>query len=238
MLSAPLQILVGAVLPYLAVSVFLVGVSYRLVTWQRLPQPGPLTLFPTKGSGPGALAKEALLFPSLRRGDGLLWSLAWVFHVTLAIAFVGHLRVVSGLADRALGALGIGPGAMLAVSTIAGGTAGVVLLASVAGFAVRRLLLRRVREISGVPDFAALLLLAAVIFSGNLMRWLGSPSELALARSWVASLLTLSPRAPASALLLLHAFFAELLILYIAFSKLMHFGGFFLTFSLTKRTES
>ena len=237
MLSAPLQVLVGAVLPYLAVMAFLAGVTHRLLTWQRLPQPGSLTLFPTKGSGLGPLAKEAMLFPSLRRGDGFLWALAWVFHVTLAVAFVGHLRVVTGLGDRALGALGVGPGAMVAVSTIAGGTAGIVLLATIAGFIARRLLLRRVREISGLPDFAALLLLTAVIFSGNLMRWLGSPSELALARSWVASLLTLSPQAPPSALLLLHAFFAELLILYIAFSKLMHFGGFFFTFSLTKRTD-
>jgi nitrate reductase gamma subunit len=35
---------------------------------------------------------------------------------------------------------------------------------------------------------------------------------------------------------LLHLFCAELLVLYVAFSKLMHFGGFFVTFSLVKRS--
>lgn len=231
------EIVVGAVFSYLALAVFLAGVTHRLVTWRRLPQPAPMTLFPTKGSGLKALAKEMLLFPSLRRGDGSLWTLAWVFHVALAIAFAGHVRVVTSLADRALGSLGIGPGAVAAASTIAGGAAGIVLLVTLAGLTGRRLLLPRVREISSFPDFAALLLLTTVITSGNLMRWLGSPSDLALARAWVASLISLSPQVPSGLLLLLHAFFAELLILYIAFSKLMHFGGFFLTFSLTKRTD-
>jgi nitrate reductase gamma subunit len=237
MTSTGLQFVVAAVLPYLAVLAFLAGVTYRLRTWQRLPQPGPMTLFPTRGSGFVPLAKEALLFPSLHRGDRYLWSLAWAFHVTLAVAFVGHLRIVTGLLDRALGGLGIGPGALGTLSTIAGAAAGLILLLAVAGFIARRLLVRRVREISGVPDFAALLLLTAVVASGNLMRWFGSPSELSQARAWMGALFALAPVVPNSSAVLLHAFFAEVLILYIAFSKLMHFGGFFLTFSLTKRTH-
>jgi len=237
MASTGFQFIVATILPYLAVIAFLAGVTYRLITWQRLPQPGTMTLFPTNGSGFVPLAKEALLFPGLHRGDRLLWSLAWVFHMTLAIAFVGHLRIVTGLGDRALGSVGLGPGAVGMISTVAGGAAGLILLLALAGFIARRLLVRRVREISSVPDFAALLLLTAVITSVNLMRWAGSPVELAEARAWVGSLFALSPAIPTGSVLLLHAFFAELLILYVAFSKLMHFGGFFLTFSLPKRTN-
>ncbi len=212
------------------------GVGYRLATWKRLPQPGTMTLFPTEGGSPMALAKEALLFPSLYRGDRFLWALAWLFHVTLAIAFVGHLRVVTGFFDGALGGLGIGPGALATLSTVAGGAAGLVLLAGLVGFVARRLLVRRVREISAAPDFLALLLLTAVITTGNLMRWAGAADYLPEARAWLHSLISFAPVAPHSANLLLHAFCAELLLFYIAFSKLMHFGGFFLTFSLTKRT--
>jgi len=236
-MSAAIPILIGAILPYVALIGFVAGVVYRLVSWQRLPQPAPMTLYPTQGSGLGPLLREALLLPSLRRGDGSLWKLAWVFHATLAIAFVGHLRVVTQIGDRALAGLGAGPGAIAVLSAGLGGAAGIVLLIAIAGFIARRLLVQRVREISSAPDFAGLLLLTAVIASGNLMRWLGSPSELSLARAWVGSLLTLSPHAPRSVLLLVHAFFAELLILYVACSKLMHFGGFFFTFSLTKRTD-
>lgn len=235
--QAGLPFLVAAVLPYLAAVGFLVGVLYRLAVWRRLPQPGTMTLFPTQGSGPLPLAGEALLFPSLYRGDRLLWTLAWLFHVTLALAFLGHLRIVTALIDRALGRFGVGPAAVGAVSTFAGGVAGIFLLIALAGFLVRRLVVRRVREISTAPDFAALLLLTGVIASGNLMRWSGPPEVLLQARVWFASLLSLAPIVPHSASLLLHAFLAELLLLYIAFSKLMHFGGFFLTFSLTKRTD-
>jgi nitrate reductase gamma subunit len=227
---------VAAVLPYLAVAVFLAGVIYRLAVWKRLPQPGTMTLYPSNGSGAAPLVKEALLFPSLFRGDRFLWTLAWLFHATLAIAFVGHLRVLTALLDQALGGLGIGPATVGALSTIAGGTAGVLLLVALAGFLIRRLVVRRVREISTAPDFLALLLLTAVITSGNLMRWTGAGDHVLEARAWFGSLLSLSPVVPRSGSLLLHAFCAELLILYVAFSKLMHFGGFFLTFALTKRT--
>jgi nitrate reductase gamma subunit len=235
--QAAIEYVVAAVLPYLAVAVFLAGALYRLITWKRLPQPGTMTLFPTSGSGVAPLAKEALFFPSLFRGDRFLWSLAWVFHVTLALAFIGHLRIVTALFDGALGLVGVGPSAVGTMSTFVGGAAGIALLVALVGFLARRLFVRRVREISTTPDFAALLLLTAVITSGNLMRWIGGADELVVARAWFASLLSFAPVAPRSTQLLLHAFCAELLILHIAFSKLMHFGGIFLTFSLTKRTD-
>ena len=228
---------VGGILPYLAIVVFLVGVGYRLWVWQRVPQPSPMTLYPTQGSGLGSLAKEALLFPSLYRGDKTTWVLSWSFHATLALTFFGHLRVVTGLFDRGLRGMGAGTRGIETLSAIAGGAAGIVLGAAVASLLLRRLFVARVREISKVPDFLALLLLLAVITCGNLMRLGGMHFNLAETRTWAASLLTFSPVVPASSAFLLHLFFAELLILYIAFSKLMHFGGFFFTFSLVKRNQ-
>jgi len=229
--------LVAGVLPYVAVMVFLVGVVYRLLTWQRVPQPGLMTLYPTEGSGFASLAKEALLFPSLFRGDRTLWLLAWFFHAALALAFIGHLRVVTGLIDRGLGAFGIGAGGMAMLSAVAGGFAGIVLLATVLLLLGRRLLMARVREISSAPDFVALLLLVAVITTGNLMRLGGSHINLTTTRAWAGSLLALSPTVALPPAVLLHLFCAELLLLYVAFSKLMHFGGFFFTFSLVKRGQ-
>jgi nitrate reductase gamma subunit len=227
---------VGGILPYLAPVVFLIGVGYRLWVWQHVPQPAPMTLYPTKGSSFVSLVKEALFFPSLLRGDKTMWILSWSFHATLALAFVGHLRVVTGLFDRGLGGVGVGAQAMDTLSAIAGGAAGLVLGATVVTLLFRRVFVARVREISKAPDFLALLLLVAVITCGNLMRFGGTPFDLAQTRIWAASLLTLSPVVPASSAFLLHLFCAELLILYLAFSKLMHFGGFFFTFSILKRS--
>jgi len=234
---AAFQFMVAAVLPYPAVVVFVAASLYRLVLWKRLPQPVTMTLFPTGGSGIGPLAREAFFLPSLYRGDRFLWTLAWSFHVTLALALIGHARIATGLLDRALGIAGVGSGAVAALSSLIGGASGFVLLVALAGFLGRRLLVRRVREISTAPDFVALLLLAAVITSGNLMRWFGGPDELVEARAWFASLRSFAPLVPRNAGLLVHVFCAEVLLVYVGFSKLMHFGGFFLTFSLTKRTD-
>jgi nitrate reductase gamma subunit len=229
-------ILVGGILPYLALATFIIGVAYRLLTWQRVKQPALMTLYPTQGSGWRPLVKEALFFPSLFRGDRTLWLFAWSFHVALALAFAGHLRVLTGLMDRGMATIGIGAGGMATLSAVAGGFAGVVLLGTILLLLARRLLVARVREISGVPDFVALLLLVAVITTGDLMRFGTSHVDLAMTRAWALSLLTFSPTAALPAAVLLHLFCAELLVLYVAFSKLMHFGGFFFTFSLVKRS--
>lgn len=229
--------LVGGVLPYLAAIVFVVGVVYRLLTWRRVPQPALMTLYPTQEAGWGALVKEALFFPSLFRGDKTLWIFAWSFHVALALAFIGHLRVATAVIDRGLAAVGLGASGMAMLSAVAGGFAGVVLIATVLLLLGRRLLVARVREISKAPDFLALLLLVAVITTGDLMRFSASHVDLAATRAWAASLLTLSPAVSLPPTFLLHLFFAQLLLLYVAFSKLMHFGGFFFTFSLIKGSQ-
>ena len=227
---------VAGILPYLAAAVFAVGVAHRLLTWRRVPQPALMTLYPTQGSGWRALVKEALFFPSLFRGDKTLWLFAWSFHVALALAFIGHLRVATGAIDRGLALVGISAGGMATLSAIAGGFAGVVLLAALLLMLGRRVFVARVREISKAPDFLALLLLVAVITTGDLMRFGVGHVDLAATRAWAASLFTLSPAVSLPPAVLLHLFCAELLVLHVAFSKLMHFGGFFFTFALVKRS--
>jgi nitrate reductase gamma subunit len=195
-----------------------------------------MTLYPTQGAGWKQLVREALFFPSLFRGDRILWLFSWSFHMALALALAGHLRVVTGLVDCGMAAIGMGPGGTETFAAVAGGFAGMVLLATVLLLLGRRLFVARVREISGIPDFFALLLLMAVITTGDLMRFGPSPVPLAATRTWAGALLTLSPAAALPPAVLLHLFCAELLVLYVAFSKLMHFGGFFFTFSLVKRS--
>jgi nitrate reductase gamma subunit len=228
--------LVGGIVPYLVAAVFMVGVVYRLLVWRRVPQPALMTLYPTGGSGWRALVKEALFFPSLFRGDRSLWLSAWSFHVALALAFIGHLRIATGTIDRGLASLGITAGGMATLSAVAGGFAGLVLLATVLLLLGRRMCVVRVRQISAVPDLLALFLLVAVITTGDLMRFGRHPVDVAATRAWAASLLAFSPVVSLPPAVLLHLGFAELLLLYFSFSKLMHFGGFFFTFSLVKRT--
>ncbi|MBI5501303.1 MAG: respiratory nitrate reductase subunit gamma [Deltaproteobacteria bacterium] len=225
---------VGGVLPYVALPAFLAMFVYRIASWYRTPQPAKMTLFQGQGSTGNGLLSEALFFPSLFRGDRLLWALAWFFHVALALAFLGHFRVFTGLIDRTLLSLGMSAGGIGTMSAMAGGGAGIVLAATAVLLFFRRLVSPRVREISGGPDFLALGLLIAVIVSGNLMRFGGGHFDLAETHIWAASLLSFSPVVPMDPSFLVHVLLAQALIVYIPFSKIMHSGGIFFTHSLVK----
>jgi len=141
---------------------------------------------------------------------------------------------VSGFIDSTLMSMGMTTEQIAQMSTTTGGAAGIVLLVTGALLLLRRLTIPRVREISGIPDFFALLLVIGVVVTGNAMRF-GTHVDLALTREWVASLLAFSPKVPAHDMFLLHALLAFVLFMYIPFSKILHFGGIFFTQALVKR---
>ena len=93
------RFLLGGVLPYVAVVVFVVAMIRRISQWRRLAAP-PMTLFPapeTEGEARINTLKEAVFFRSLFKGDRVLWGFAWAFHVVLLLIFVGHLRVFTNV---------------------------------------------------------------------------------------------------------------------------------------------
>lgn len=228
---------VGGVLPYVAVSVFVIGMAYRLHSWYSAKQPGKMKLFTSQNTTTfkGVMA-ETFFFPSLFRGDRSLWAMSWFFHVTLALVFLGHFRVVTGLIDSTLMSLGMSTEAISQMSGTVGGGAGIVLVITGALLLVRRLTVQRVREISGVPDFFALLLVIAIIATGNAMRF-GEHVDLAATRQWALSLLAFSPQVPEHGMFLLHAALGFALFMYIPFSKILHFGGIFFTQALVKGAQ-
>lgn len=229
------SIFVGGVLPYLAILVFVVGMIYRVRVWYKTPQPGKMTLFPAKeGDTLKQVLAETFFFPSLFKGDKTLWGFSWLFHVMLALIFLGHFRVVTGILDTTLFSMGMTQDGVDTLSAVAGGGAGIVVLATGLLLLFRRITIIRVRQISGFPDFFALLLLLAIFITGDIMRF-WNHIELEQTRIWARSLLTLSPVVPQHTMFLLHAMLAQFLFVYIPFSKVMHFGGIFFTQALIKR---
>ena len=226
---------VGGVLPYIAVLTFVAGMAYRFYVWKTTPQPGKMTLFPAPEGGMiRGIIKEVLFFPSLFKGDRTLWTISWVFHAMVALVFVGHLRVFSGLIDRALIPF-IGQGGVDTMSSTAGGAAGIVMLATGLLLLIRRMTNERVKQISTGADFFALLLVLSIVVTGDLMRFSGAHFDLELTRVWAFSLLTFSPQVPESSMFLVHALLAQVLLIYIPFSKILHFGGIFFTQALVQR---
>jgi len=227
--------IVGAILPYVAIPAFVAGMSYRFWTWFKTPQPAKLTLFPAGGSAFREVLAETLLFPSLFKGDRVLWLLAWLFHATLALVFLGHIRVFTGAIDRILVRVGISPDGIDWMSGLAGGAAGILLLATGLLLLLRRIAVPRVRDITGIPDFLAPLLVVVIIVTGDLLRF-SAPFDLEQTRVWASSLLSFSPAIPTNGMFLLHLALAQVLILFIPFSKILHFGGIFFTQALIKRS--
>ncbi len=227
--------LVGGILPYVAVVVFAVGMAYRLNGWWKAKQPGKMTLFPAEeGTTFRRVLAETFFFPSLFKGDRILWGFSWFFHATLALVFVGHLRVFTGLIDSVLMSIGMTPAAIGTMSSTSGAAAGIVLLATAVLLLFRRFTVDRARQITNGGDFFALVLILSIIASGNVMRF-GAHFDLAQTRQWTWGLLTFAPAVPLNAAFLVHALLAQLLFIYIPFSKILHFGGIFFTQALIKR---
>jgi len=227
-------------LPYIALIVFVAGMTYRIRTWLKLPAP-PMTLFPAPPDEKANLRntfKEAVLFQSLRRGDAVLWAIAWVFHVVLALIFLGHLRVFFNV-DRLFLAAGMTEDQVQAMSGGVGGVAGAVILATAVMLLVRRAVVPRARQVTGWGDCLILLLIGAIIVTGNMMRFGAEHFDLQVTRQYFAALASFRGAAQAAALqnglFVLHMGLALLLLALMPFSKLLHFGGIFFTHQMIRK---
>ncbi len=236
-----LRFFIGGVLPYLALAVFVFAMVFRIRSWMRLPAPS-MTLFPApppEGSANAInTAKEAVFFRSLFKGDRPLWVMAWGFHVVLALIFIGHVRVVSNV-DRVFMSMGMTEAGIQGMSSGTGGAAGILILVATVALLLRRVFLPRVKEITSVTDILALGLIAAILITGNMMRFGTEHFDLNLTRDYFASLATFGGVAEAAALqngvFLIHMTLAFLLLMYIPFSKILHFGGIFFTHQLIRK---
>jgi len=73
------------------------------------------------------------------------------------------------------------------------------------------------------------------VLTGNAMRFLGH-LDLAETRQYFVSLVLLQPRVPADGWFLAHFFLVQMLLIYMPFSKILHFGGVFFTQAAIKRS--
>lgn len=221
---------IGKVLPYITILVLVVGLIARIAKWMRAPQP-KMTVYPgskTTGKMITEIAKEVLIFRSLFKGNKSLWAGSWVFHAMLAFIAMGHIRVL--LEPWFLwNIFGLDQEGVNMVSSLTGGTFGVVVLIACLYLLIRRLAVVRAREISDVEDYAALLLIIAIVATGDGMRFI-SHFEITEARTYFASLVTFSGAAvPTHPWFLAHYLLAQLLFLYLPFSKFLHIPGVFVS---------
>jgi nitrate reductase gamma subunit len=191
----------------------------------------------------GRMALEVFLFRSLFRNTDVaiagqrpvyssakwLWLFALVFHWSLLIIVLRHLRFfiepiapwISGLAALD-GFFEIGVPTLYLTDT--------AVLAGITFLFLRRVVVPQLRYISLVTDYFALLLLAGIVTTGLLMRHF-FPADLLQVKSLALGWVTFAPAAPAGVgpLFSIHLFFVFTLLAWFPFSKLMHAGGVFLS---------
>lgn len=220
-------------MPCVTLFIFVLGVAYRLHRWNHA-RGTRMPLFPAP-SGRfgkwGRIAWETLTFNSLKKTDRPLWLGTTIFHAALLLVLAGHLRTVAVFST--LGNItGLDKKGFDALAGWLGSFLGLVLLAAGIFLLIRRISLRRVRTVSSFEDYATIVLILAVTFTGDLMRFV-SHFDPALCRQMFSDLVRFQqPAIPSDAFFLFHFFLGQLLVMYIPFSKFLHIPGVFYSKSI------
>ena len=135
-----------ALLFYFAAAVLIVGLAQRIYLYARVPAPLkiPTTPAPTTRTGVALrMLREVTVFESLFKSNKWIWLFGWVFHFSLLLVLLRHLRYFTQPVWTWVGL--IQPFGMYAAF-------GMVI--GLAGLWARRLLVERIRYIStvGSPD--------------------------------------------------------------------------------------
>ncbi len=189
------------------------------------------------------MALEVLLFRSLFRNtkseihsgrlvhgsDKWLWLFGLMFHYAFLIVFIRHFRIF----------LENVPSFILIIESLDGFfqvgvpfvyITDLMLVAGATFLFARRVLLPQVRYISLAADYFPLFLIIGIAISGILMRYF-IRVDITAAKLFVVSLLSFKPvpSAEIGVIFYIHLFLVSTLLAYFPFSKLMHFGGVFLS---------
>jgi len=227
---------IGEVFPYIAVAVFLFGMAWRVLAWFKAPVPFQITLFPAPDSTSGritAIAKELLLFTSLRRGGSEgLWFWAWFMHGMLLMIIIGHIVGIYYLTHQ-FTMIGLTEDASSRLSAFFGTVSGIGILVALLVLFYKRTAVPEVKRLSDPADYFDLLLLLAVVITGMHMRVTSLEIDLPAIRAYLGNLIMLHPvPIPQKWVFVTHFSLVNLFLLYFPFSKLVHLAGFFVNRSM------
>ena len=210
---------VYAALFYAATIVLVGGLGLRV--WQYASTPAPLRIPTTpapvtRGGAALRVAREVVLFQSLFKSNKWIWLFGWVFHVTLAAVLLRHLRYFLQPVP-----------AFVAVIQPFGTLLGMIMVGALAALFARRILVDRVRYISGPSDYLMLGLILAIGLSGLTLNFVAR-TDIVETKAFFLGLMLFDWRAlPTDPALLVHLALVAALMVVFPFSKLLHAPGVF-----------
>lgn len=202
-----------------ATAVFVVGLAARIRRFAVTPAPLKIPTMPAPTTRTGVafrLLREVTVFESLFKANKWIWLFGWVFHVALAVVVLRHLRYF----------LDPVPAPIVLVQPF-GILAGFAMLAGLAGLWARRVIVPRIRYITGPSDHLMLALLVAIGASGMAMKFVAH-TDIVAVKGFFLGLMRFDPQPlPADPILLVHLALVATLMIVFPFSKLVHAAGVF-----------
>jgi nitrate reductase gamma subunit len=204
---------------YLTTLILVVGLIVRIRRYAMVPAPLkiPTTPAPTTTGGVVLrMAREVVLFESLFRANKWIWIFGWMFHAAMLLVLLRHLRYFTEPVWTWV--VLIQPFGKYAAFAMAIGLAGLWL---------RRILVERIRYITGPSDHLMLALLAGITLTGMAMSFAVATDIVSL-KTFVLGLLRLELHPiPSDAILIVHLVLVGTLLIVFPFSKLLHAPGIF-----------
>ncbi len=204
---------------YLATTVLVVGLAYRIWQYARVPAPLKIPTTPAPTTRHGVvlrMAREVVLFESLFKSNKWIWLFGWMFHAGLVLVVLRHLRYF------------VEPvWTWVILLQPFGIYAGFAMLAGLAGLWARRVLVSRIRYISAPSDHLMLALLILIVVSGLMMKYVAHTDIVAVKVYFLGLIAFDWQPLPADPVLLVHLTAVLVLMLVFPISKLVHAPGIF-----------
>jgi nitrate reductase gamma subunit len=219
-----------AILFYFATLVLVVGMFYRISVYTRTPAPLKIPTTPAPINTGGVvlrMAREVMFFESLFKANLWTWGLGWLFHASLALVLLRHLRYFT---EPVWG--------WVAFIQPFGMYAGITMVIGVAGLWARRLFVERIRYISTPSDHLMLVLFLVIGISGLVMTFVVHGDVVGV-KGFMLGLMNFNLQAlPASIGLYVHLAMVALLMMIFPISKLLHAPGVFFSPSRNQADNS
>jgi nitrate reductase gamma subunit len=234
---------------YLAVGVFVGATAYKIIALARMPRQLRWDLYPLPHRGASGskyqqldfhqhqakshlllevweMAQEILFIKRLLKNNPRLWVGSYAMHAGIYLGVLWVVLLLVGAIVRITA-----PEASSSMSTglfrlipIAGGAALVLGLMGSVYLLLRRYCEPDLRTMSDRVTFLNLGLMIA-LFGSALVAWLVADSSLRLLDSQIAGLITFHPPAPPHPLIAVEFFFFGLFLMYLPFSRMLHFAA-------------
>lgn len=208
-----------ALLFYVATALFIGGLFVKIRQYARTPAPLkiPTTPAPTTQSGVAyRMFREVALFESLFKSNKWIWILGYLFHAGLALVLLRHFRYFTDPIwwwVELVQPFGI--------------YAGFAMVLGLLGLLGRRIVIERIRYISGPSDYLMLLLLILIGATGLMMKFV-SHTDIVMVKQFMSGLLVFDIRElPTDGPLLIHLALVAILMIIFPISKLLHAPGIF-----------